>query len=180
MKKITFMTRLLFLLLCITVLACKKEAESLDPEMDFKLRLLNDKGVESTSFKEGEKFWLSFLITSKIDETRFFYPNDLTNNKTLFRIGKSDGSSDLGQPYESVICTGQKIMINGKETLELRVPWHSDSAVSRNAFCVQSIKKESPLKGSYKTIFDGFLGVGMLESTRLTKKISLSVNFEIK
>ena len=180
MKKTIFISRLLLFLLCLTPFACKKAEDPFDPEMDFKLRLLNDKGEESTVFKEGEKFSLSFLITNKLNETRFFIPDQLTNNRGLFRIIKTVDSVDLGQPYENVICTGQKISIEGKQSLELRVPWNSNSATISGGFCVQNVKKDDLKKGFYKTLLQGSLGIGTLESTRSTKKLDLLVNFEIK
>jgi hypothetical protein len=180
MRKTMFKPSLLLLLLCLTFVTCKKnDVESVDPEMNFKLRLLNEKGVESTSFKEGEKFWLSFLITNRIKETRFFTSDNLENNSNLFRIVKADGSLDLGQPYEKVLCAIDKLTIKSKASLEFRIPWRSDS-IRTTSFCSQSVKKQMPAKGSYKTSFEGYLQIGMLESTRLTPKIKLSVNFEIK
>lgn len=160
--------------------ACKKAEDPFDPEMDFKLRLLNEKGEEATVFKEGEKFSLSFLITNKLNETRFFIPNQLTNNKGLFRIIRIIDSLDLGQPYKSIICTGQKISINGKQNLELKVPWNPDSTTIDGKFCVQNVKKDDLKKGTYKTLLQGSLGIGTLESTRSTKNLDLLINFEIK
>jgi hypothetical protein len=180
MQKNIFSNRLLLFMLCVLALACNKNSvEPLDPEMDFKLRLLNEKGEESTSFKEGERFSMSFLITSKIDETRFFYLHGVTNNRGLFRIIRTQDSLDLGQPYEPISCTGQKESIKGKATLEIKIPWNSDS-VPTYAYCVQSIPKQLLGKGQYKTSFEGFLSVGSLESSRPTKKLSLSVNFDIR
>jgi hypothetical protein len=179
MKKKIFMTRLLMLLLCISVLACKKTSvEPLDPEIDFKLRLLNDKGEEATVFKEGEKFSLSFLMTNKINETRFFYPDQLANSSELFRIIRTADSLDLGQPYEAILCTGLKISIKSGENLEFKVPWNSDSFSVRN-FCTQNVKKNDLKKGFYKTKFVKSLSIGTLESYRITKKLDLLVSFEI-
>ena len=161
--------------------SCKKNSvEPFDPEVDFKLRLLNLKGEEATSFKEGEKFWLSFLIINKIDSTRFFYPDRLVDNKTLFRVITSDSTKDFGQPYETIVCTGQKMSIQARQSLELKVPWHTDSVVRNSGFCLQSIKKDVLPKGFYKTVLQEFLVVSTLEGNRLTKKTNLSVTFEIK
>jgi hypothetical protein len=173
------MTRLLLFLLCVGSFACKKAEDPFDPEMDFKLRLLNEKGEEATTFKEGEKFSLSFLITSKIDETRFFYPNQLVNSSELFRIFRTTDNLDFGQPYEGVICTGQKMSIPKGQSLEFKVPWNSDSFTVKS-FCTENIRKNDLKKGVYKTEFVKNLSIGTLESSRTTKKLNLLINFEVK
>jgi hypothetical protein len=178
MKKVIVVTRVLLFMLCMLALACKKE-EPFDPEMDFKLRLLNDKGEEATVFKEGEKFSLSFLIINKINETRFFYPDQLANDSELFRIFRTTDSFDFGQPYEVIVCTGQKMSIQSGQSLEFKVPWNSDSATVRS-FCTENIKKRDLKKGVYNTRFARTLSIGTLENSRITKKLDLLVNFEIK
>jgi hypothetical protein len=178
MKKAISVTRLLLLLLCVATFACKKE-EPFDPEMDFKLRLLNDKGEEATVFKEGEKFSLSFLMTNKINETRFFYPEQLANSSELFRIIRTADSLDFGQPYNPIPCTGQKISIQSGQSLEFKVPWNSNFFTVGD-FCVQNVKKDDLKKGVYNTQFVSNLSIGTLETSRITKKLSLLINFEIK
>jgi hypothetical protein len=183
MKKTIFnscVSHLLLLLLFWMPFSCKKAEDPFDPEMDFKLRLLNDKGEESTVFKEGESFSLSFLITNRLNEKRFFIPDRLVANNGLFRIIKSDDTSDLGQPYKTILCTGWKITVEGKASIELRIPWRSDSTVRNINFCVQNLKKDFIPKGVYKTSLQEFLQVATLEDIRLTKKTDISVNFEIK
>ena len=180
MKKTIFISRLLLFLLCLTPFACKKAEDPFDPEMDFKLRLLNDKGEESTVFKEGENFSLSFLITNKLNERRFFTPTRLMANSGLFRIVRFDDSLDFGQPYKTISCTDQRITVEAKTSVELRIPWRSDSVVRDIKFCVQNLKKDILSKGKYKTALQEYLQIATLEEIRLTKKTDISVSFEIK
>ncbi len=180
MKKTIFISRLLLFLLCLTPFACKKAEEPFDPELDFKLRLLNDKGEESTVFKEGEKFWLSFLITNKLNERRFFIADRLVDNSGLFRVIKSDDNSDFGQPYKTISCTAWKTTIEARGSIELKIPWRSDSTVRDINYCVQSLKKDILPKGMYKTALQEYLQVSTLEEIRVTKKTDISINFEIK
>ncbi len=186
MKKMIWTARsvaLISLLSLFAFLSCKKdsaESSDFDPEMDFKLRLLNEKGEVATSFKVGEKFLLSFLIINKINSTRFFTSDRLVNNKDFFRVITSDSSANFGKPYESIICTGLRTTIEAKHTLELRLPWQSTTTVRNSDFCLQNVNKAPLSKGIYKTTLQEFLQVGTLESNRLTKKTDLSVIFEVK
>ena len=101
------------------------------------------------------------------------------NNSHFFRVTTLDNTSDFGQAYETILCTGLKLRIEPKQILELRVPWQADSIVSNHHFCLQSLKKNALPKGTYKTILQEFLVISDLEINRLTKKTDLSVVFKI-
>lgn len=185
MKKNFFKCCFASAILFITVWSCKKNVAvvpdfGIDPEMDFSLRLLNDKGEETKVFKQGETLWLSFLIINKLNENRFFMPEQLVQNKQFFRIVRTDDNVDLGRPYEDIFCTSWKVVIAGKQNVELRMPWRTDTPVVNGDFCVQSVKKDVLSKGNYKTVFQDSLSIGTMDNIRFTRLLNLASNFEIQ
>jgi hypothetical protein len=161
--------------------ACKKEAafiEPMDPELDFKLRVMNDQGIESSTFKQGENFWLSLVITNKINETRFLSPSDFVNMRSLFRVTSVTDSMDFGQAWQSAICFGTKVSLEGHQSVELKLPWRSDTAYFR--FCMEHLSQPMLPTGTYKTMLQEYVGVGQLEKTRFTKKLNLTTTFKIQ
>jgi hypothetical protein len=161
--------------------ACKKEAapgEPMDPELDFKLRVVNDQGIERNTFKFGENFWLSLVITNKINETRFLSPSNFVNMRSLFRVTRVTDSIDFGQAWTNAICFDTKFPLEGHQSIELRFPWRSDTAYFR--FCMEH-RNQPPLPtGTYKTTLQEYVGVGLLEETRFTKKLNLTTTFKIQ
>jgi hypothetical protein len=162
--------------------ACKKEValtESLDPELDFKLRIVNDQGIEKNTFKAGENFWFSLIITNKITETRFLTPWDLGDERSLFRVTRVTDSMDFGKSWQGAICLGTtRMTLEGHQSAELKLPWRSDTAYTR--FCMKHLNQPPLPAGTYQTSLQGYVGVGHLEGTRMTKKLNLTTLFKIQ
>jgi hypothetical protein len=160
--------------------ACKKDApaEPIDPEFDFRLRVVNDRGIETNTFKQGENFWLSLIITNKIKEARFVSPDDFGNMRTLFRVTRLSDSTDWGQAWQNMICIGRRRRLEGQQSFELKLPWRSDTAYFN--FCLEHVNKPVLPSGSYQTRLREYVTVGTLEENRLTKKLDLVTNFNIQ
>jgi hypothetical protein len=182
------MKRLMFFLMLWTFLvssSCKKEPPLEFPygvPMTFKLRLLDANGKETSEFKQGENFVLSFLITNHATNKWVINDETFFGNSNFFRVFKvvsPTDSLDKGQPYDTnVNCSGAELIIKPEETVEFKRDWLSDKIFGKG--CIRGIKQPALEIGQYKTGFSTRFSFFEGDSFRVSSRVRFDYDFKIK
>ena len=163
-------------LLVITAFSCEDNLQE-PVQVEFEFRLLNEQGQPSTTFKEGENFVFSFLITNSLKEDIAWYSScKLFSIKSLYSVYKlvMDDSGNqsyefVGQPFVApVICQDVPILVAPGEEYYLKMPW------------LFNPNNANLLQGEYKVDFElvDFEFKGNFNEQKITK--SFYQNFEIE
>jgi hypothetical protein len=176
MKKTMF-----FLMLWLISLASacrKKEVAPIIP-IQFELRLINEQGVVSTQFREGENFKLSFIMKNPTDSTWAF--RDPKLDLDFFKVYDASGN-DLGKPFGSAFCSYEPVGgtkgIDPKGVFEIVIPWVVKDSTNYPFICAP-VKLQYLRKGSYKTGFKN--AFEFLKNSKIFKTdvLNFNINFSI-
>lgn len=183
MKKMRIFT--LFIPLFLGLFSCKKDGARTDAlPIDFKLRLLNTNGQESTHLTAGENFTLSFLIINQGDKDLYFDQASI-KDPDFFEVYRLDNSESnaavkIGKPYQSIFCTYQDgIPIASKDTLKLEIPWISASDFSSPHFCLVEQNNFLPA-GKYQTKLNSSFAFFKGDESYHTDNLHFNIDFEVK
>lgn len=180
------LSKILFLFGIIVFMAFScDENENNSIPVEFKLRVLNEQGVETTTFNEGENVIFSFLVTNQTNEDLYFYQGQMNLNDffSLIKLNTSDEDLLLGKPYNLIFCDkigALKIPANG--SLDITVPWLYDSNISLGYNGCEATEGEYhtntlPLSvGNYKSEFSSSFKISEYQ----TEEKYFEVKFTIK
>ena len=158
--------KILFLCGIIVFMAfsCEKNEDDSIP-VEFKLRVLNEQGEESTTFNEGENIILSFLVINKSSETIFleyFLPNE--NFFRVSQLNTLEGILDWGFPYIGILEINGGSEINTGDTLEIKYAWLETDNIPNETYLISGHKETSELPvGFYKTGFSSFFKINDIQ-----------------
>lgn len=178
--------KILFLYGIIVLMAfsCEKNEGNSIP-VNFKLRMLNEQGEETSTFNEGENVVFSFLVTNQTNEDLYFYQGQMNLDDffCLIKLNTSREDILLGKPYNLIFCDkigALKIPANG--SLDITVPWLYDSNISFGYNGCEATDGEYhndtfPLSvGNYKSEFSSSLKISEYQ----TEENHFEVKFTIK
>ncbi len=164
-------------------LSCKKEPLTpLDTELDFKLRVLNNKRQEVDIFKEGENFWLSFLIINKSSKTWFLDPESIDKNDKFLRVFNEAGTN-MGKPYNGFFTCLllPKLAIKSNDTTKIEIMWHNTpNAFFVGYFCATDTTNKILSKGNYKTSFTNNFKFFRGDDKDYSKELYFEKQFQIQ
>lgn len=156
--------------------SCEKNDNDSIP-VEFKLRVLNEQGIENKTFNEGENIIFSFLVINKSTETIFvenFFPNE-----DFFRVYQYMADNDSinhGIPYESVILVGSfNILV--QDTLKIEYPWNN-ADIDPYEYPILSGEKENPRlsRGDYITYFTQTFKIGNIQTEEKYFEFNFTIN----
>jgi hypothetical protein len=158
--------------------------------IEFKFCLLDEEGIPSTTFPEGENFSFYFSMKNMRSKSLPFYDYSFFESDDFFEVKTGDQS--LGHPY---------VFLGDRGTMELRyllskmpsgshfpyaisVPWHnSGTDIWEMGYCrFKSAGKAQLSKGRYTTKFTHSFSFGMpgKDPVLKTPKLTFLINFEVK
>ncbi len=107
-------------------MGCDKEKDKIP--VDFKFRLLDTLGNESTVFNEGENIIFSFEVINNSSED--VYLKNFFPNHDFFRVyqpNTDEGILDYGTPYEHLFCEYiGALCIPKNSNLKIVIPWYNN------------------------------------------------------
>lgn len=168
-----------------------RDAELIMDSLDFEFRLLNEEGVPSTIFKEGENFIFSFLIINKSAQ-RFAYLQGIDDRENFFRVDaiNTDLSEvgneviNLGKPWKTMFCEYKGALpISARDTLALEIPWNAQGLAPGDSyysslFCLLEDHPHLGI-GNYKTGFSSTFSFVKDVNTYTTSELEFEIEFEI-
>lgn len=182
------MKKIIILFLSLTTVSFSCEENKFETtQVEFVFRLLNEQGLQSTSFFEEENFILSFLIINKSSESFYLqqFRDDIEDFFRVYKFDTSEGGEliDLGKPYQSMFCLKiGGIKIEAGDTLKFETPW----TVPDNYWPVDGLifcggNNAAPLKkGKYQVnfshSFEFFKGDESFETNQLNFNIEFEMN----
>lgn len=168
-----------FVLFFLLLNACQKEKAILPVEVEFDL--LDENGVSSKIFNEGENFRFQLILRNNSSSQISFKPTFIDDD--FFRVFETKSNSSpvlVGAPYQSVFCTyiGDHFVIPPDSEYRFEIPWNPSEHHCCPPFCL--VNKSAPLaKGKFRTTINGpfdFIIDGELTSINKV----LNIDFEIK
>lgn len=172
-----------FIGLLVIAFACKKKEPitPIDTELEFKLRLLNEKKQEATVFKQGENYWLSFIIINKSSHIWYLYPEQLSNNNDFLRVYDS-GHKNMGRPHKAIFACMllPNFAVPRNDTMKIELPWQAISGYNTKYFCgLDSTTKPLPI-GNYRTGFKAEFKLAISNKEVYSKELSFEKQFQIQ
>jgi hypothetical protein len=137
--------------LTIYLVSCEKDNQT---QIEFKLQVLDESGIERQNYTLGENIIFSFLIINKTDNSIYFYHAKSIKTEEFFNLYKIEGEEEinLGRPYETIFCefiNGYTIRVN--DSLNIQVPWIFNENIQSWA-CIHNNTDTLPI-GDYRTGF---------------------------
>lgn len=189
MRKISNALWVLIAIVSFSFFGCEKsqelslnESTLLLDSLRLEFRILDEQGLPSTNFRQGDNFIFSFLIINEssqhvsflqsIDDIEDFFRVDAISNDTLV---------DMGKPWEIIFCEYiLGIPIKSNDTLALEIPWTiKDQSFNSSHFCLTESKH--PLKaGKYKTGFSSTFSFLNGEEEFTSERNKFEVEFKIQ
>jgi len=133
-------------------------------DLFFSFDLINEEGISTDIFAEGENILFSFSILNQSEKTVTIKQMDFSNESDgnllgdFFRVYRKEdkGFMDIGKPYNSAYC--QYIGIVGTlapnfET-KYQIHWIPTDETSSKIFCQLNLDNSSLVPGNYVTQFD--------------------------
>lgn len=160
----------------ISILSTGCEKENFNFPVEFEFQLLDENGVPSTEFQEGQNFQFSLVIRNQSSKDIGYSPSFIGDDFfRIYRIDTSEGEVSMGKPYSSIFCEyiGGQFVIPAGDELRLEIPWIPSEDFCCPPFC--KVNNNSPLpKGNYKTFIEGsFDFVYKGETTTITKRFEI-------
>jgi hypothetical protein len=183
MKKTIFKACCLCLFTFFFAFACNKKEPitPIDTELEFKLRLLNDKKQEATVFKQGENYWLSFIIINKSSHVWYLYPEQLSNSNDFLRV-YDNGNRDMGRPYKSVFACLliPNFAVPRNDTMKMEMPWQYIADYNSRYFCGADTTTKPLSVGTYRTGFKAEFKLAITNKEVYSKELSFDKQFQIQ
>lgn len=179
------MKKIVILLLSLTAVSFSCEENKFETtQVEFVFRLLNEQGLQSTSFLDEENFILSFLIINKSSESSYLQHVDIEDFFRVYKFDTSEGGEliDLGKPYQSMFCLKRGgINIDPGDTLKFETPWSVPENYSPDdglIFCGGN--NAAPLKkGKYQVNFSSSFGFFRGGESFETSLLNFNTEFEM-
>jgi hypothetical protein len=183
MKKMIFKACCFGFFLLFFALACKKKEPitPIDTELEFKLRLLNDKKQEATVFKQGENYWLSFIIINKSSNYWYLEPEGLSQVNDFLRVYDSN-NKNMGRPHKLIFecMLIPNFVVPRNDTMKMELPWQPINGYNNRYFCgLDSTNKQLPV-GRYRTAFSTKLTLSTSNTEIYSKELSFDKQFQIQ
>ena len=168
--------------------------------IEFTFCLLNEEGIPSKIFNEGENFYINFVVENKRSSNLYFDPSFFIFDNTtdaFCRIININGDT-IGKPFE-YLGTDQigapGYIFDSENKYEFKFPWLYNYDEWTSLFCeapnnrweiyyssIVPSYQEPLLKGIYYTQFShqfNFIDAEYLENIT-TNQLSFGINFRIK
>lgn len=137
MKQTNILSVLIILIIILILTGCvKDESFEIGPQSNramvssssagivFEFYLLNENGMKSTMFNEGENFSFCYTVTNNRKKAVEYYPREIYTNIDFFAVKSSNGDfyeRPSGMP--GVLKEYKGVWINSGETLVFNTPW---------------------------------------------------------
>ena len=173
---------LLFFVALLNMAFSCSDDEKNDLPGEVRYRLFNEKGEETTRFREGENVTFSLLLANRSEQRILLYAFDLSDFATVRSLGNSPQETDLiGKPFEKFRCdySNAPLVLSSNNTWDIRISW-VPKPIESPLFCRLSNKAPLP-KGRYRTAFSTPVTFSIDGGeTKTTDPYKLSIDFEVE
>ena len=153
--------------------------------IEFKFCLLNELGMPTTSFNEGENFSFYFSIKNISSDSLYNDPSFLCKDNGFCKV-YNEQSAIIGMPFifkgTDLIGTAAYPLYGVSSKYELIIPWQDNRDEWQTLHCYfESTNMDLLSKGTYYTSFVHQFSFDKANdtSTIRTKVINFKINFEI-
>lgn len=167
-----------------------RDTHPLLDSLEFEFRLLNEQGIPSTTFREGENFVFSFLIINNSNQ-KFSMERRIDDTTNFFRVYKINAKPaevdqevlDMGKPYRGIFCFPLISIGIHQDTTKFEIPWNAlgqrpGDPFYSSEFCL--LEDHPPLEaGEYRTGFTSAFYFFKGEENFNTEEMTFNIEFEV-